>query len=436
MLQGGVDVTTPPPGRDLEGFKSRLREALLEEHRRQRATTDQAPALATKGPAAGIRRASPSRRRLKLAAVMASLLAAALLASLLPRGAGSPPVAAAAALDSVARVAAAQPGRALRPGQFWYTKTLTVQLQHSYRFDPRPRPPTAPSPWFRGVSRETEEIWVGLDAHGDIQTYRRWRVPRETIYEQDRAAWTAAGEPALTGPTWGEGKDTLLLPIPTFTAGFPISAPMIIAASDLWELYAKAPPVPRWGRVDPNSPRERAFERMIWDRLVRRIQTLPASPGALEKLLRERIASARRDGIPRRETLRDGTATVIPDRSDCRCSTNEQLFQMAAELLQEPMTTPAVRAALYRMVAGLDGIDLFGSAADELGRYGTAVGMTFRGMRHELLFDPRSSRLLETRTVLVAQPPETWMNGLRYGTVLTSTLYLESRVVGSIKATR
>jgi hypothetical protein len=236
-------------------------------------------------------------------------------------------------------------------------------------------------------------------------------------------AWTAAGEPALWGPIRIEDN---------FGPGFLSIEIEIVVVDDLWELYAKPPPLPRGG-AELNSPQERAFERMIWDRVVQGIRTLPADPAALEKLLRERIASARKRGFP----VRTGLGTTVSSMGfDCGCSTDEQLFQMASELLQEPMTTPAVRAALYRMVAGLKGIDLFGSAADELGRYGTAVGMTFRGMRHELLFDPRSSRLLETRTVIVAQPPETWMNGLRYGTVLASTLYLESRVVDSIRATR
>ncbi len=84
------------------------------------------------------------------------------------------------------------------------------------------------------------------------------------------------------------------------------------------------------------------------------------------------------------------------------------------------------------MLARPQGIRTLGTMTDGKGRRGTAVAITFDGVRHELVFDPGSSLLLAERDVIVTSLPE----ASRYpvGTTIRSELYL-TRVVDSITAT-
>jgi hypothetical protein len=93
-----------------------------------------------------------------------------------------------------------------------------------------------------------------------------------------------------------------------------------------------------------------------------------------------------------------------------------------------------VRAALYRVAAGLNGVELVGSVNDRAGTTGTAVSMTnaqsSRGLeRRVLIFDPRTSALLGEEDVLLhkvdwldAEPP----------IVIGYNTYLVSDVVAAI----
>ena len=47
-----------------------------------------------------------------------------------------------------------------------------------------------------------------------------------------------------------------------------------------------------------------------------------------------------------------------------------QRFAVVADLLRETVGTPELRASLYRFAAGLDGVELIGSATDRAGRTG------------------------------------------------------------------
>ena len=84
------------------------------------------------------------------------------------------------------------------------------------------------------------------------------------------------------------------------------------------------------------------------------------------------------------------------------------------------------------MLARLPGIRALGTITDQMGRSGTAVAITFHGVRHELVFDPSSSLLLAQREIVVASLRE----ASRYpvGTTIRSELYL-TRVVDSSTAT-
>lgn len=108
----------------------------------------------------------------------------------------------------------------------------------------------------------------------------------------------------------------------------------------------------------------------------------------------------------------------------------EQTFETVATLLQDS-GSPILRAALYRMVAHLHGVQPLGRRTDALGRTGISVGlMGSGGVRDELLFDPRTSDVLEEAQVAGAQN----IVRLPAGTVVHYFAYEGRSVVNSIEA--
>jgi hypothetical protein len=93
-------------------------------------------------------------------------------------------------------------------------------------------------------------------------------------------------------------------------------------------------------------------------------------------------------------------------------------------------STAALRAALYRVIESLPGVQNLGPATDRLGRHGQAVGLVTGGTREVLIFDPASTVVLEAE--MVAVPPEqSGNNMLPAGTVLQYTVYVREGVVNS-----
>ncbi len=98
-------------------------------------------------------------------------------------------------------------------------------------------------------------------------------------------------------------------------------------------------------------------------------------------------------------------------------STDYERFTIVGDLLRETVAAPRLRAALYRVAAGLGGVQLVGAVTDRAGRTGTAVSMTndqsSRGLeRRVLIFDPGTAALLGEEDVLLhkvdwldAEPP-------------------------------
>ncbi|HEY5342986.1 MAG TPA: CU044_5270 family protein [Solirubrobacteraceae bacterium] len=97
-------------------------------------------------------------------------------------------------------------------------------------------------------------------------------------------------------------------------------------------------------------------------------------------------------------------------------------LRRVADLLRRGNVPPALRADLYRAVAGVSGVALLGPAEDELGRRGVALAADGEGSRTELLFAPATGELLaERQHPLSSHRPA--------GTVLGWTVFLPSRVV-------
>lgn len=98
-----------------------------------------------------------------------------------------------------------------------------------------------------------------------------------------------------------------------------------------------------------------------------------------------------------------------------------EMFSRASDTLRATGAPPAVRAALYRVLAELPGVELLGTTSDHEGRPGTGVAITAHGNRTVLIFDPRTSQVLAEEIVDVAN-----------GDLVAWTSYLETSYVDSI----
>jgi hypothetical protein len=338
----------------------------------------------------GTRRRSWRRHRPALAGGLATLLAVALAVGLLPGGAGRPAPAAAAVLDAAASTAASRTSPPLKPGQFWYTRTEGKSLDMLPRAAPSARQ-------FVALEPSIGEEWWGPT--GVWRSRGRYGTPM--VLDSDKAAWIATGRPPLQ--TNDRGSDLRGQQARQF-----MSWPGIL-----------------FPRVE--------WTKQTWNHAAQRLRQLPTDPTALDRRLRD---NALRDGIrlPGPDAVNWCRRPTVTQR--CRdlikASADVDIFQAAAWLLARPVTPPTLRATLFRVLARLEGIRLLGTTTDEKGRSGTAVAITFDGVRHELIYDPGSSLLLAERDVIVAARPQ----APRYpvGTTMRSQLYL-TRVVDSITAT-
>lgn len=116
--------------------------------------------------------------------------------------------------------------------------------------------------------------------------------------------------------------------------------------------------------------------------------------------------------------------------------TNVEMLVVIGDLLRETAAPPTLRAALYRVAARIEGIELIGRVTDRAGRPGIAVGITsdYTGARERkiLVFDPRTSALLAERRVLLERVP--WLDA-DPPVVIGDTLYLASGAVDTLEET-
>jgi hypothetical protein len=99
-------------------------------------------------------------------------------------------------------------------------------------------------------------------------------------------------------------------------------------------------------------------------------------------------------------------------------------------------TSPAVRAALYRVIERLPDVELLGPVTDRLGRRGTGIGFTGSdGFQDQMIFNPATSAVLEERQILVSpgiiQEWGNFCHKFPVGTVWSYTVYVTSGVTSS-----
>lgn len=144
---------------------------------------------------------------------------------------------------------------------------------------------------------------------------------------------------------------------------------------------------------------------------VPKLAKLPTEPEAL----RSAIEGLPSGSSPSSTSSRRGTVTA------------ERLL----EILSEPVTGPALRAAAFNALAEMPGIRLEHDVADVAGRRGDALTwVRDRGFGQELIFDPRTSRVLAQAEVIFG-PPSTGEYGIPPGTPFRETAFLRSRIVDS-----
>ncbi len=70
------------------------------------------------------------------------------------------------------------------------------------------------------------------------------------------------------------------------------------------------------------------------------------------------------------------------------------MIRSIGELLADPNTTPELRAALFRVAAGLDGVSLTRDVLDPVGRPAIELSVTTEERLHHWWFDPETQQLL------------------------------------------
>jgi hypothetical protein len=106
---------------------------------------------------------------------------------------------------------------------------------------------------------------------------------------------------------------------------------------------------------------------------------------------------------------------------------------LIAEILQNPLATPELRAALYEAEGQIPGIEYLGPATDQIGRRGIAIGAKSANSGaptlYSLIFDPETSQVLATQQTMLSPP-----SGLPQTTprLTSSKMYLVSGTTASL----
>jgi hypothetical protein len=183
---------------------------------------------------------------------------------------------------------------------------------------------------FPVVSVQRTQTWVAPDGSG---RQRITTTKTSLLLPSQQEAWRAAGSPGADAGS--RNSDTTL---PDSAAGRfgPPGGPFVLGPGNTWRLSY------------PDTPH------------------FPTQPAALERAIKKYYG------------VTGGYDTV---------------FALAGDGLQVG-ASPALRAALFKLVERLPGVSAMGHTKDEAGRSGTGVSMTSGGIRTVLIFDPRTSAVL------------------------------------------
>jgi hypothetical protein len=229
-------------------------------------------------------------------------------------------------------------------GRYWVTRT---ELGGSRVVGPASRRYTV-------LTRTSQETWLPSSQNDDGWAFGQ-ELSTAPASPADKAAWRADGSPS----GWTE-------PVPS---GMPAGTkPIVIKA-------AGGPPFTRKFQGDTT-----ADSFLVGGQQMSRAElaALPTDPAALKALLLRKHAGRVDD-------------------------TTEYLFYSADSIVLQLPVSSQVRAAAYRMLAGLSGVTALGTMKDAHGRAGQAVGYTRRGDggtlgQTRLIIDPNTGQALAQET--------------------------------------
>jgi hypothetical protein len=266
-------------------------------------------------------------------------------------------------LLSAAEKAEASPAE----GTYWKTTTLSQNVdvaEVSGRFFAVRT--TSTEAWSVGVRPGTRSLMVsGLDSRTEPRT------------AADKAAWQAVGSPRTVKVEVGQSAGTHAV---AFTMGS--ARPTVMRTDTGGKIYAVGP--------DNVSYQD--------------LRALPATSDGLRRYL---------EGLYARG---NGTEGAPSDRT-------AWILRQAGNLVTMPVK-PGVRAAAYRVMAGLPGVRVVGHVTDPLGREGVAVEFpgTYRTAlgttKQRLVIDASTGDMLSDELRIVAPSAKAKAAGLKAGTVV------------------
>jgi hypothetical protein len=196
------------------------------------------------------------------------------------------------------------------------------------------------------------------------------------------------------------------------------------ADQQLWKEAGSPPPFsydPNEHEVDRDSSGRavkefdsKAFRGRREFTYMSKLSQLPTEPEALRLAI---------------ENRRGGSSPVDPSPADSPRggATVERLL----EILSEPITSSALRAAVFNALAEIPGIGLERDVADVAGRRGDAISwVSERGFGRRYIFDPHTSKIL-AQAEMIFGPSSTGEYGAPAGTPYRETAYLQAGIVDS-----
>lgn len=252
-------------------------------------------------------------------------------------------------------------------GRYWHTKTVMGDIYAVGR---------SAANHYKIDSRQGSEAWIGRDGKGRVSHLELTDVP---LTAQDRTKWEAAGSPAMVDIPNPEGPDdTVVLDM---------------------------------SPQNPNAHYWMPSDDRYFGMTAARIAELPTDAKALEKALlglKGHWHAVSKDG-EKEEPIR-----ALRGRERTRA-----LSEVAGTLLSTAPAPPAVRAAVFRLLADLPGVKAEGPATDPLGRRGMAVSLPLKttaplGLftapkqlgtyRRQFIVAPDAGSLLAIRDLVVTPP--------------------------------
>jgi len=109
---------------------------------------------------------------------------------------------------------------------------------------------------------------------------------------------------------------------------------------------------------------------------------------------------------------------------------DQQAFITAGDLIRDNYIRPASLAAIFRAVAHIPGVTVVHGAVSANGMRGIAVQRIYKGVSNQLIFNPKTFKVIGERDVVVGPGTD-----VKVGTILALTTILDMKIVHNIRQT-